>query len=141
MEILHNFSANREFIFLYLTEKNKFQDKHIQMEIDHATNFRENVWSYFLSLDFSTLSSKDGLNSILASTHWPEQKIAYLKTAEQCCQLPLHQPVLSALGLQSCGCKGDNWEQGQFSSLCRGGSTDYGRKSLATIVGNIFHCF
>lgn len=64
MEILHNFSANCEFIFLYLTEKNKFQDKHIQMEIDHATNFRENVWSYFLSLDFSTLSSKDGLNSL-----------------------------------------------------------------------------
>jgi len=40
------------------------------MEIDRATNFRENVWSYsyFLSLDFSTLSSDDDWNSLFWQT-------------------------------------------------------------------------
>lgn len=45
-------------------------DKYIQIEIDHATSFRENVWSYpyFIFLDFSTLSRDSGLNSLYCQT-------------------------------------------------------------------------
>lgn len=45
-------------------------DKCIHTEIDHATSFRENAWSYpyFLILDFSTLSRDGGLNSLYHHT-------------------------------------------------------------------------
>lgn len=45
-------------------------DQCIQIEIDHATSFRENVWSfpYFLILDFSTLPRDGGLNCLCCQT-------------------------------------------------------------------------
>lgn len=62
-------SSSWSKIFLYLAGKNTI-DKCIQTEVDYATSFRENVWSYpyFLYLEFSTLSGDGGLNSLRCQT-------------------------------------------------------------------------
>lgn len=70
MEILCKLYANCEFILeenllpVSYWEKH-IVDKYIQIEIDHATSFRENIWSYpySLILDLSTLSRHGGLSS------------------------------------------------------------------------------